>query len=660
MRRLTTILLFIALAINAKSQQKDLASKVNVFLGTSGDHGQLSPAASYPFSMLDIGPQTYPNTHTGYEHKAKVFLGFTHGRMEGVGCMGSGGNLLIKPFTGNDPAICELLKKTESGSPGYYRVSFKDGIHTEFTLKERSAMERYHFPKSNHGFYIDLAHALTNGFKNEQHRVNGNTISGWIESGTTCRMGIYRIYYALHFDQPVTFKDSTVHTFTVLTNSADLTIRVAFSSFCEADTKAAVNKQSFEAVKKQSQAAWNKELNRIQVSGDPKEEKLFYSLLYRTLHAPFQISTRAYNGWSIWDNYRTEFPLLSIMQPERYPDMIHSIARLYQTGKKNWATKNEPSNTVRTEHAIVVLLDAYRKGYPIDFKAIRDSLLKETDNLDFKTPDKALESSYDTWAMAQILSILKEDSLSKVYLNKAANWKNYWDRDFKDLSKKDIDDLEARKMYQGTIWQYRWFVPFDNKGLIEACGGEQEYLKQLDEFFAKDYYNAGNEPDIQAPYMYNFTSQPWKSQNVIHQYAKDRVVQYYQDDNYRGIGPQIGRVYNNRPDGLLQTMDEDLGEMSSWYVMAAIGLSPACVGYPIYYLSVPLFRDVHIAKLHIQVVGKGRYIQSAEFNLLPLHRNWISQQEIMQGGTLIIYAGDRPNKQFGIQDQFITHIKNNL
>src|ERR1700744_4808675 len=92
-------------------------AQVNVFLGTSGDHGQLSPAASYPFSMLDIGPQTYPNLHAGYEHKAKVFLGFTHGRLEGVVCMGSGGNILIKPINFADTV---LIKKSERGSPGYY------------------------------------------------------------------------------------------------------------------------------------------------------------------------------------------------------------------------------------------------------------------------------------------------------------------------------------------------------------------------------------------------------------------------------------------------------------------------------------------------------------------------------------------------------------
>jgi len=337
--------------------------------------------------------------------------------------------------------------------------------------------------------------------------------------------------------------------------------------------------------------------------------------------------------------------------------MITSIANLYRFGKNNWATQTEPSNTVRTEHAIVVLLDAYWKGYAVDFKGIRDSLLKETNNLDYSKPDKALESSYDTWAMAQILTILHEDSLSKVYLSKAANWEIYWNKDFKDLSKPDVDDLNARNMYQGTIWQYRWFVPFDVKGLIEECGGEATYLKQLDAFFAGDYYNAANEPDIQVPYLYDGTNQPWKSQSIIRKYARDTVVQYYYDDNYRGINPTIDRVYNNRPNAFVNSMDDDMGAMSAWYVLAACGLSPACVGWPVYYLHVPLFKTVTIQKLKIRVVGSGRYIRFATLNGKALDRNWITQQEIMRGGDLTIAASTIPNKNFGIKNQWLTSLQ---
>jgi putative alpha-1,2-mannosidase len=656
------------------AQKGAITGKVNVFFGTSGDHGQLSPGASAPFDMMDVAPQTYPNIHTGYEQKAKVILGFTHDRLEGVGCMGSGGNLLIKPFL-SDPTS-ELIKVQEKANPGFYSIGFRNGIHAAFAVYNKTSIEKYFFPKKKHGFYIDLAHALTNKFIAEKHQLTSKTISGWIESSTTCRAGVYRVYYDLEFAIPVKFIDSTLHTFTVDVSSQEVTIRVAFFAVNEGYAKSKIKNQSFAKIKTASNAAWERELNQLQVEGDPKETGLFYSLLYRTMQSPYNISEadgtyRAtdgtirhsghinYNGWSIWDNYKTQLPLLSLIEPEKYQDMITSIASLYQNGKRNWATKTEPSNTVRTEHAIVVLLDAYRKGYIVDFKSIRDSLLKESEKLDFAKPDKALESSYDTWALSQILSILKEDSLSAVYKERAAQWKMFWNKDFKDLGKSDIDQLNARQMYQGTIWQYRWFVPFDLKGLIEQCGGERAYIAQLDEFFKNDYYNAANEPDIQVPYLYNMTSQPWKSQAMIRKYAKDTVIQYYYDDNYRGINPTIGRIYNNRADAMVLSMDDDAGAMSGWYILSACGLSPACVGWPVYYLHVPLFRSIkfnNTKPFMIHTVGKGRYIRSARLNGNILSRNWLTQQEIMQGGELTISASNKPNKTFGVRQQWITDI----
>ncbi|MEO6522782.1 MAG: glycoside hydrolase domain-containing protein [Mucilaginibacter sp.] len=680
MRKYLAIIISFACLTQTYAQQISAVEQVNVFVGSSGDHGQMSPSASYPFGMLSIGPQTYPNGHTGYENRAKLFLGFTHNRVEGVGCKGSGGNILIKPFIGNDAKQCELIKGVEKAGPGYYSISFANGINTEFTVAGKAGVEHYHFPAKEHGFMIDLSHALSNRFKAERHAIAGNSVSGWIEAGTTCQIGTYKVYYYLSFGSAVKWGDTSAHVLNAMVGDDDVTVRIAFSSVSVAYAKAAINAKAFETVKAESRNAWDKELSRIKVSGDAKEARLFYSMLYRTIQSPYEISepdgayrstngtlqhsaSPVYNGWAIWDNYRTQLPLLSLMQPARYQGMMTSLANLYKAGKKDYATPTEPSNTVRTEHAIVVLLDAYRKGYAVDFKGIRDSLLSEAGRLDFSHPDKALESSYDTWAMAQILDVLKEDSLSKGYLRKANEWRNYWVKDFKDLTKNDVDKMEARGMYQGTIWQYRWFVPFDNKGLMELCGGENAYIKQLDKFFKNDLYNHANEPDIQAPYMYNFTQQPWKSQNMIRKYAQDTVVQYYFNDNSKGIDPFVDRIYTNRPDTYIRTMDDDAGAMSGWYVLAACGLSPACVGWPVYYLHVPLFKTVSLAgkykPLNISVVNYGysnRYIGSVMFNGKVLNRNWLTQQEILTGGSLVITASTQPNQSFGIANQWVSAI----
>lgn len=650
------------------------SQEVNVFLGTSGDHGQLSPAASYPFSMLSIGPQTYPNLHAGYEHHAKLFLGFTHNRFEGVGCRGSGGNILIKPFIG-DPQHCELIKTTESASPGYYSVSFTNGISAAMTVYQKAGVESYRFPVGKKGFVINLSNAFSNGFVGEQHAIIGNTISGWIESGTTCRKGIYKVYYYLSFGQHAQFTETSPHIIqaNLDENDRNASIKVGLSSVSTQHAKAAITNEPFVTVKKKSSKDWAAILGQIKVSGDPNEVNLFYSLLYRTLQSPYNISEpdetfRAndgllqrsaavmYNGWAIWDNYRTQLPLLSLVYPKYYGDIVQSVAGLYKYGKKDWATTTEPSNTVRTEHAIVTLLDAYRKGYAIEFNSIIDSLHRENDSLDFSRPDKALESSYDTWALSQVYTLLDKKDLAEKYKIKASNYKAYWDKDFKNINAPDADQLEARGMYQGTIWQYRWLVPFDMKGLIDLCGVDNEYTKQLDQFFAKDLYNAANETDIQVPWMYNASSEPWKAQAMIRKYALDTVVQYYSDINYRGIHPQIGRVFNNRPEALLQSMDDDAGAMSGWYVVAAMGLSPACVGWPVYYLHVPLFRRISFGHFVIEVKGSGQYILSVTLNGKPFERNWITHEEIAKGGTLIITASDKLNKNFGTTNQWITDI----
>ncbi|WP_205945595.1 glycoside hydrolase domain-containing protein [Pedobacter frigiditerrae] len=678
--KLIPILLFFFCG-NLKAQQKvfEPVKLVNVFLGSSGDHGQLSPAASSPFGMMSIGPQTYPNLHAGYEHNAKLFLGFTHNRFEGVGCTGSGGLLLIKPFLGDEKD--ELIKTVEDASPGYYHVGFENKIDVKLTAGNKSGIHKYLFPKGKKGVYIDFSHALSRGFVAEEHTVNNKGIEGWIEARTTCSEGKYKVYYQIYFGKKITVKSINEHKLNVFfdENETEEEIRIGFSAVNHDYAVINANNLWFDRLKQKSQNEWNEKLSTIKAEGDITSQKLFYSLLYRTMQSPYLISEADgsyktsngttnqskeayYNGWAVWDNYRTQLPLLSIIQPKAFQDMTSSIASLYLSGKKDYATQKEPSNTVRTEHAIVVLLDAYRKGYKVDFAKIADSLVSEINRLDFSKPDKALEASYDVWALAQIFNHLKQPELYKKYLEKAADYKKYWNKDFKDIDKNDVDRMQARGLYQGTIWQYRWFVPFDVKGLIELCGGDENYLAQLTKFYKGDFYNHANEPDLQVPLMFNMTKQPWVSQKWMHQLAADTVVQYYFNDNSRGIDPFVDRIYKNEPKAYIRTMDDDAGAMSAWYVFTASGFSPACVGLPIYYLNVPLFKtltyNLPAGKQFIITVNDftkdNIYINQVKLNGKLIDRNWISQDEIMAGGVLEINASKTPNHKFGTVNQWIS------
>lgn len=682
MKQYIPLFLTLLLAFTSVAQQQ-LTDYVNVFLGTSGDHGQMSPSATTPFNMMNLGPQTNPHQHTGYEYYAKQFDGFTHTRMEGVGCTGSGGNLLIKPIL-NAEVETQLIKKTQDAVPGFYHVNFENGIDAKLTVAQNLGMHQYTFPNANSGLYIDLSFALSNRFVAETHEVRRNLISGYIDTKTTCHAGTYRIYYAIKLPEEAQIQNVGEHQLMVkgLGNTAE--VQVGFSSVNEGYAKKRITSDDFETLKESASASWNAYLNTIEVNGEKDRMELFYSLMYRTTQSPFLVSEedgtfratdgsvqneeyKVYNGWAIWDNYREQLPLLSLIKPKTYQNITTSIANLYRFGKKNWATEHETSPTVRTEHAMVVLLDAYKKGYEVDFEAIKDSLLYEADHLDFGAPDKALESSYDLWAMSEILKATGDQTAGKRYLDKALDYKAYWDKDFKDLSKNDVDRMQARGLYQGTIWQYRWFVPWDVNGLQELAGGAEAFEGQLDQFFEEFNYNHANQPDLQVPGLYNATSQPWKSQKLFREILLDTVVQTYFNDNSKGIDPYVGRIYQNKPKAYLRTMDDDAGTMSSWFVLHSMGLSVANVGSPVYYLTAPIFKEVNLNlttgktfKISVRNYNKEHfYVKSVTLNGKPLNRNWLTHEELTSGGNLIIETADTPNKDWGTKDTFITKVELN-
>jgi putative alpha-1,2-mannosidase len=679
--------LFIAalvfVACNELPEQKDnLTSKVNVFLGTSGDHGQMSPSASYPFSMLSIGPVTSPHIHTGYEYYAKTFNGFVHTHLEGVGCRGCGGNILVKPIIGGDINTI-LTKQNQYGEPGFYEVNFENGISAKMTVLHNSGIHKYHFSEQNNGLFIDLSYAFCNRFVDEEHTIDGYYVNGWIDSRTTCSSGVYRVYYCLKASGCQSFSDLGNHKLILTGNSTlNLELRIGFSSVNVEYAKSRIDSISFDQISQQASNDWDRLLGKIKVTGEKNRVDLFYSLLYRGLQAPYlisepdgvyraidgslqQSSDSIYNGWAIWDNYREQIPMLSLFYPEKYDAIVKSIANLYSYGKQNWATMHEPSLTVRTEHAMVVLLDAWEKGVEITFDKIKKQLIDEAENLDYGTPDKALESSYDCWALSKILQAKGDSVLADKYKNQALNYKTIWMKDFADITKDDVDVMQARGLYQGTIWQYRWFVPFDIAGLKELTGGEATFINQLNQFFAENNYNHANQPDLQVPGLYNATNEPWRSQKLFHELLLDTVVQCYFNDNSKGIDPYVGKIYNNTPRAYLRTMDDDAGTMSSWFVLRSLGLSAANVGSPVFYLTAPIFETVSINlgagktfKISVKNYNKDYYyIKKTILNGVELNRNWLTYNEIQNGGELTIETSDVPNKQWGVYNPFITSFR---
>ncbi|GGH08085.1 glycoside hydrolase family 92 protein [Sphingobacterium alkalisoli] len=641
------------------------SENVNVFLGSSGDHGQLSPAASSPFHQLSIVPQTNPTLHMGYEYLAKEVVGFTHNRFEGVGCKGSGGLILVKPFLGDKDTKIPLQKRREKASPGSYEIEFKEGIGAKIAVDGNFGIHEYTFPKGKKGLSIDLAHAFNGAFVNNKYEIKDGLILGALRAKTTCNVGIYTIYYAISLNHVVDMAVEGDKLRMHLANNVEKSeFRIAFSAVDIAYARKTLedhNTMDYARLKQKSVANWDRYLSAIQVEGDPEREKLFYSLFYRTMQSPYKISEAdgkyrgtdgeihqdelpRFHGWAIWDNYKTQLPLLELAFPQYYQAIVSSISDLYRYGKHDFAGRYEPANSVRTEHAAVVLLDAKGKGYEIHLDEIRDSLIKDTSRFDFSKPDKYLEAAYDMWTMSQLF----EGEESDHYFNRAMTYKKVWEKHFKDLKRNDVDRMSARDMYQGTIRQYRWNVPFDVLGLVKLAEGKTAFTEQLDDFFDNHYFNRANEPDMQSPTLYYSSAKPWRYQSLVHELALDTVIQYYFNDNSRGIDAHIDRIYKNEPKAFVRTMDDDAGAMSGWFVMTAIGLHQPLIGEPIYYLNVPFFSKVTLANngkpLVIKVLNfsdRNRYIKSVKLNGKDLGRVWIKHEELAAGGELVIEASNQ-------------------
>ncbi|TDS14886.1 glycoside hydrolase domain-containing protein [Sphingobacterium paludis] len=670
------IALFIG-SLPTRAQQR-LTDQVNVFLGTSGDHGQLSPGASSAFHQMNIAPQTSPHLHAGYEHYAKKILGFTHNRFEGVGCMGSGGLLLVQPYLGDSVHVWN--KAQEQAGPGFYEVHMKEDLEARFAVHENVGVHQYSFKKGKKGIKLVLNHAFNGAFVSNTYSIQQDgLLLGQIKAKTTCHVGTYTIYYAIALPEGTVRRSEQLVDVVLPMELEEVNLKIAFSAVDEASALQALQKnqgEDYQSLKNRSQQHWEEQLSHIVVKGDAERQKLFYSLFYRTLQSPYQTSEengafrgtdgnlhrakgKRYHGWAIWDNYKTQLPLLALAFPKRYQDISSSIADLYRYGKYDFAGPHEPANSVRTEHAAVVLLDAKKKGFDVDVRGITDSLIKDTTRFDFSKPDKYLEAAYDMWAMAQLVP---RDA--QRYVDRSKTYASIWNKEFKDISKRDVDRMSARNMYQGTIRQYRWNVPYDVAGLTQLIGGKAILTKQLDDFFDNHYFNRANEPDIQSPTLYYASDKPWRYQSLVQELALDTVVQYYFNDNSRGIDPHIDRIYKNEPKAFVRTMDDDAGAMSGWFVMTALGLHQPLVGEPIYYVNVPLFPAVTLGKgrsaFTIEVINfgdKNRYIQRIRLNGKDINRLWLRHDEIAKGGRLEIEAGADPST-YGADTLWISDLSN--
>lgn len=629
MRRTILVLLF-TIGIQLSSFA-DNTRYVNMFLGTSGDHGQMAPGAACPFGMISVCPDSKPPQHAGYDHSVPEISGISINRVSGIGCRGCGGNLSVLP----DLQDATLSIVDQFAHPGYYSATLSNGVRAELTATVNMAVERYVFNAcDNRCISIDFASAI------DKRNVScffdipsGNSITGWVESPTACARGQYKWYFSISSDSKfsVVHRDDETATLRFPDEAKSVELRIAVSPVsqsCADDILQSNAVLSFDRMHKNALSLWRDKLDRIQVKGSTEEQRtIFYTLLYRLYLSPMMATSNDgkykgtdgriyeckdftyYSSWSIWDSFRSKFPLLCLIDPSAMRDISRSLADIFRTGKRDWATPHESVPTVRTEHSVIMLLDAYVRGAAdkVSLEVAYSGMKDEAERLPMRTPDQKMESSYDLWALGKIAEILGQNEDARKYSSQSDSiFANIWPSEFMKIND-DFAKMKGNGLYQGSRWQYRWAAPHCIDKMI-ALEGKERLCAELSEFFDRHYFNQGNEPDIHTPFLFNMFGAPEKTQKIVRDLLTDENMVHIYGGNAEYPEPFVGRAFRNAPDGLAPEMDEDDGTMSAWYIFSSIGLYPAVPGDEKYEVFAPLYDKVRIknGESVISIRVKGR------------------------------------------------------
>jgi len=471
-------------------------------------------------------------------------------------------------------------------------------------------------------------------------------------------------------------------------NNEEITLKVGISFVDLAGAKKNFDKEikqkNFDQVHKNATKSWDKALSKIIVDGGTKDDKtVFYTALYHTMIDPRILSDvdGRYPGannviyqssdftkrtiFSGWDVFRSQFPLQTIINPTLVSDQINSLVSLAEQSGENylerWEFFNAYSGCMIGNPAISVLADAYAKGirsYDIEKAyryAVNTSEKFGAGEKGFYGPpysiSNTLENAYSDWCMAQLAKQLGKKEDEERYLKQSKYYRNVYDKE-KDWfrPKKENGEWEnwpetgwLTEWYgcvESNPYQQGWFVPHDIEGMVELMGGKQKVIENLsffvgqapDDFFWNDYYNHANEPVHHVIFLFNRLGYPWLTQKW------SRKV--------------CANGYKNLVEGLV--CNEDVGQMSAWYVLAAMGIHPVCPGETRYELTSPHFNKISIRlengktfKIDTKDNSKENiYIQNAKLNGKAYNNCFLDYFDITKGGTLEIEMGSAPNEKW--------------
>ena len=471
------------------------------------------------------------------------------------------------------------------------------------------------------------------------------------------------------------------------------------------NVEAEIPNWDFEGVMKQANTAWNEALGKIDIeTSDNDSRTVFYTSLYHAFIQPSlasdvdgryrtmgheikqDASYTNYTVFSLWDTFRAAHPLYTIVTPEQNQAFIRSLLRKYDEGGilPKWELASNETGTMIGYHAVSVIADAMmKKQCDFDVKkaleaCIRSSVydttgvtpmmdrqilngklmpvsIKYKNELGYIPCDKVggsvsqgLEFAYNDWLIAQMMKEHNRKDLYDKYMELSRNYRNYPETklmrgrlsDGSWITPFDPASVQRPSNYvEGNAWQWAWFVPQDVEGLMELVGGQKSFEAHLDTLFTTSseltgdpnaaadvtgmigQYAHGNEPSHHIPYLYNYAGAPRKTQALV-----DHILR---------------TLYHNDPNGL--SGNEDVGQMSAWYALSAMGFYSFCPGRPVYEIGRPIFDKVtiHLSNGKDFVIQaknnsvENKYIRSMKLNGEDLAEPRFSHFDLMKGGELI-------------------------
>lgn len=460
---------------------------------------------------------------------------------------------------------------------------------------------------------------------------------------------------------------------------------------------------NFDKHRQHLEQIWERKLSQIAVkSNDTTQLRKFYSALYRTAFLPHALNDvdgrypsfatgrpirqtakgrNYYDDFSMWDTFRALHPLLTITAPELTADMMQSLVDKYEEG--GWMPIfpcwNSYTAAMIGDHCASVLADAWVKGIrnfdmakayegmrrnafesPASFAEYENGMgrralssylkygyipLEDSVKEAFHKNEqvsRTMEYAYDDFALAQVARLLGRKADERVLMRRALNYRNVIDPRTGYAQGRFADGrfVEGKSAFtfqsfitEGAPCHYTWFAPQDVYGLMQTMGGRQPFVAKLDSMFSEHRYWHGNEPCHQIAYLFNYAGQPWKTQ---------RAVRHIMDTEYL-----------DAPGGL--SGNDDAGQMSAWYVFAALGFYPVCPATPYYIIGSPSMKEVSIRLtngrtfriLAPKASARNIYIRSVRLNGRPYPWNYLSHATIMQGGTMEFDMTDQPSTAWG-------------